>query len=55
MKVESESCSVMSNSLPPHGLYSPWNTQGQNTGDYSKYNFIVNYMPNPFLSTGDVI
>ena len=25
-------CSVMSNSLPPHGLYSPWNSPGQNTG-----------------------
>ena len=28
----SESCSVMSNSLRPHGLYSPWNFPGQNTG-----------------------
>ena len=28
----SESCSVMSNSLRPHGLYSPWNSPGQNTG-----------------------
>ena len=25
-------CSVMSNSLPPQGLYSPWNSPGQNTG-----------------------
>ena len=29
---ESESHSVMSNSLRPHGLYSPWNSPGQNTG-----------------------
>ena len=29
---ESESRSVVSNSLPPHGLYSPWNSPGQNTG-----------------------
>ena len=30
---EGESCSVMSNSLEPHGLYnSPWNPPGQNTG-----------------------
>ena len=29
---ESESCSVVSNSLPPHGLYCPWNSSGQNTG-----------------------
>ena len=28
----SESHSVMSNSLQPHGLYSPWNSLGQNTG-----------------------
>ena len=27
----SESCSVMSDSLHPHGLYSPWNSLGQNT------------------------
>ena len=29
---QSESCSVMSNSLWPHGLYSPWNSPDQNTG-----------------------
>ena len=29
---ESESPSVMSDSLWPHGLYSPWNSPGQNTG-----------------------
>ena len=29
---ESESRSVLSNSLWPHGLYSPWNSPGQNTG-----------------------
>ena len=29
---ESESCSVVSDSLWPHGLYSPWNFPGQNTG-----------------------
>ena len=29
--VESESCSVMSNSLWPHRLYSPWNSPGQDT------------------------
>ena len=29
---ESESHSVVSNSLPPHGLYSPWNSPGQSTG-----------------------
>ena len=29
---ESESRSVLSDSLRPHGLYSPWNSPGQNTG-----------------------
>ena len=28
---ESESCSVVSNSLQPRGIYSPWNAPGQNT------------------------
>ena len=31
-KSESESHSVMSDSLRPHKLYSPWNSPGQNTG-----------------------
>ena len=29
---ECKSHSVMSDSLRPHGLYSPWNFSGQNTG-----------------------
>ena len=29
---ENESRSVVSDSLRPHGLYSPWNSPGQNTG-----------------------
>ena len=29
---ESESCSVMSYSLWPHGLYNPWNSSDQNAG-----------------------
>ena len=29
---KSESCSVVSNSLLLHGLYSSWNSPGQNTG-----------------------
>ena len=31
-EVTSESFQVVSNSLQPHGLYSPWNYPGQNTG-----------------------
>ena len=30
--VETESWSVVSNSLQPHKLYSPWNSPGQDTG-----------------------
>ena len=30
--IESESCSVVSDSLRPRVLYSPWNSPGQNTG-----------------------
>ena len=33
----SESRPVVSNSLQPHGLYSPWNSQGQNTGVCSRF------------------
>ena len=32
LKRENESRSVVSDSLRPHGLYSPWNSPGQNTG-----------------------
>ena len=32
LKSESESCSVVSDSLWPHRLYSPWDSLGQNTG-----------------------
>ena len=33
--IQSESCSVVSDSLRLHGLYSPWNSSGQNTGVHS--------------------
>ena len=29
---EIENCLVVSDSIRPHGLYSPWNSPGQNTG-----------------------
>ena len=32
LESESEICSVVSDSLRPHGLYSAWNSPGQNTG-----------------------
>ena len=31
-EIERESCSVMSDTLLPRGLYSPWNSPGQSTG-----------------------
>ena len=34
---ESESCSVVSDSSWPHGLYSPWNSPGQSTGEGSLF------------------
>ena len=32
LRVKSESCSVVSDFLRPHGLYSPWNSPCQDTG-----------------------
>ena len=32
VKVKMKSCSVVSDSLRPHGLYTAWNSPGQNTG-----------------------
>ena len=32
MSLNRESCPVVSDSLQLHGLYSPWNSPGQNTG-----------------------
>ena len=32
VKAQSTSHSVMSDSLQPHGLFSPWNSPGQNPG-----------------------
>ena len=32
MKMKVKSCSIVSDSLRPHGLYNPWNSPGQNTG-----------------------
>ena len=43
---ESESGSVMSNSLRPHGLHSPWNSPGQNTG-VDSHSLLQGNLPNP--------
>ena len=47
----SESCSVMSNSLGPHGLYSPWNSPGQNTG-VGSLSLLQGIFPNQGLNPG---
>ena len=43
---ESESHSVMSDSLQPHRLYSPWNSPGKNTG-VGSLSFLQGNLPNP--------
>ena len=42
----SESCSVVSDSLQPHELYSPWNSLGQNTG-LGSLSLLQGDLPNP--------
>ena len=43
---ESESRSVVSDSLQPHGLYSPWNSPGQNIG-VGSLSLLQGFLPNP--------
>ena len=45
--VWSESRSVVSNSLQPHRLYSPWDSPGQNTGVGSRLSYPNSYQ-SPF-------
>ena len=42
---KSESCSVVSDSLWPHGLYSPWNSPDQNTG-VGSHSLLQSIFPN---------
>ena len=47
----SESCSVLSDSLWPHGLYSSWNSPGQSTGMGSvQLLFRVRLFPTPWTT-----
>ena len=46
VKCESESHSVMSDSLWPHGLYNPWNSPGQKTG-VGSLSLLQGHFPNP--------
>ena len=48
---ESESCSVLSNSLQSHGLYSPWNFPGQNTG-VGSHSLLQGIFPTQGLNPG---
>ena len=43
---ESESCSVVSGFLKPHGLYSPWNSPGQSTR-VGSLSLTAGDLPNP--------
>ena len=46
MDVESESHSVVPDCLRPHGLYSPWNSSGQNTR-VGSLSLLQGNLPNP--------
>ena len=46
---ESEGRSVVSDSLRPHGLYSPWNSPGQNVG-LGSLSFLQRIFPNQGLN-----
>ena len=48
---ETESCSVMSDSLQPHGLYSPWNSPGRYTG-VSSLSLLQGIFPTQALNPG---
>ena len=49
--VKSESCSVVSDSLRPHGVQSPWNSPGQNTG-VGSLSFLQGIFPTQGLNSG---
>ena len=48
---ESESHSVVSNSLRPHGLYSPWKSPGQNT-ELGSLSLLQEISPTQELNSG---
>ena len=48
---ENESRSVVSDPLRPHGVYSPWNSPGQNTG-VSSLSLLQGIFPTQGLSPG---
>ena len=50
-KSETESCLVLSDSLRPRGLHSPWNSPGQNTG-VGSLSFLQGIFPTQRLNPG---
>ena len=48
---ENDSSSVMTDSLQPHGLYSPWTSLGQNTGVRS-LSLLLGIFPTQELNAG---
>ena len=50
-KVKVKGHSVVSDFLRPHGLYSPWNSPGQNTGEGS-LSLLQGIFPTPGLNSG---
>ena len=57
-RIESESHSVVFYSLQPHGLYSPWNSPGHNTGVGSHsllQGFLRTQGSNPAITHGNRI
>ena len=50
-ETQSESDSVVSDCLRPHGLYSPWNSTGQNTG-VGSCSLLQGVFPNQGLNPG---
>ena len=51
LKRENDSRCVVSDSLQPHGLYSPWNSPGQNTG-VGNHSLLQGIFPTQELNQG---
>ena len=51
VKVKSESLSAVSDSLPPDGPYSLWNSPGQNTG-VGSHSLLQGILPTQGLNPG---
>ena len=51
IQLQSESRSAVSDSLQPHGLYSPWNSLGQNTG-VDGLSLLQGILPTQWSNTG---